>query len=417
MTQMKVLLGVTGCIGAYKAAEVLRQLQEHGATVQVVMTRHACEFVRPLTFQSLSGLPVITDMFEVTGRPEIEHISIPQGVDLFLVAPATANCLARFAHGIADDFLSTAYLATTASVVIAPSMNAEMWKHPATRANLDILVERGVRIIEPESGYLACGTIGEGRLAAVEQIVSVALKTLQAGNGQSREADLAGETVLVTAGPTVEPIDSVRYISNRSSGKMGYALAKAARQRGARVLLVSGPTKLCAPDGVERIQVQTTQEMRDAVMSNLKDASIVLKVAAVADFRPTQRFDSKIKKGAGNLQLTLEKTPDILQELGTLKGNRILVGFAAETNNVAANAQSKLRAKNLDLIVANDVSRKGVGFDADTNAVTIFTSDGRQEEIALVSKLEVAHRILDAVARFKNDRGAASARRNEPRSS
>lgn len=405
---MKVLLGVTGCIGAYKAAELLRQLQEHGAEVQVVMTDHACEFVRPLTFQSLSGMPVITGMFEPSDQTEIEHISIPQEVDLFLVAPATANCIAKFACGIADDFLTTAYLATTAPVIVAPAMNVEMWKHPATQANVERLAARGVHIVEPESGYLACGTIGEGRLAAVEKIAGVALEVLRAGKDSPSNSDFAGETVLVTAGPTVEPIDPVRFLSNRSSGKMGYAIARAARQRGARVLLISGPTKLCAPAGVERIQVQTTREMRDAVMANFEQASVIIKAAAVSDFRPAQVSEHKVKKDCGDFLLALEKTEDILQELGSIKGNRILAGFAAETENVQANAQSKLKAKNLDLIVANDLTREGAGFDVDTNAVTIFTAGGRHEEVALASKVEIAHRILDAVLSCKRSRLPAS---------
>lgn len=405
---MKVLLGVTGCIGAYKAAELLRQLQEHGAEVQVVMTDHACEFVRPLTFQSLSGMPVITGMFEPSDQTEIEHISIPQGVDLFLVAPATANCVAKFACGIADDFLTTAYLATTAPVIVAPAMNAEMWKHPATQANVERLAARGVHIVEPESGYLACGTIGEGRLAAVEKIADAALEVLRAGKDSPSNSDFAGETVLVTAGPTVEPIDPVRFLSNRSSGKMGYAIARAARQRGARVLLISGPTKLCAPAGVERIQVQTTREMRDAVMANFEQASVIIKAAAVSDFRPAQVSEHKVKKDSGDFLLALEKTEDILQELGSIKGNRILAGFAAETENVPANALSKLKAKNLDLIVANDLTREGAGFDVDTNAVTIFTAGGWHEEVALASKVKIAHRILDAVLSCKKSRLSAS---------
>ncbi|MGO9648889.1 MAG: bifunctional phosphopantothenoylcysteine decarboxylase/phosphopantothenate--cysteine ligase CoaBC, partial [Terriglobales bacterium] len=328
---MKVALGVSGGIAAYKAAEIVRLLQERGIRVQVIMTRAAQEFVRPLTFAALSGEKVITDMFAAGNeQPNIdsavEHIAVAQSIDALLVAPATADVLARFAQGISSDFLSTLYLATTAPVVVAPAMNVNMWNHPATQANLEILKKRGVRVIEPGEGYLACGMTGPGRLAENELIVAATLEAL----GASQE--LAGETVLITAGPTREKIDPVRYLTNRSSGRMGYALAEAALRRGARVLLVSGPTALTPPGAAEVTRVESAEEMRQAVLRLLPQATIVIKTAAVADYRPKSAASQKIKR-TGPMSLELEPTADILSEVARHKQSQIVVGFAAETQN------------------------------------------------------------------------------------
>ena len=397
---MKVALGVTGGIAAYKAAELVRLLQDRGIRVQVVMTRAAQEFVRPLTFAALSGEKVITDLFgagaeEPNIDSAVEHIAVAQAIDALVVAPATADAVAKFAHGEANDFLTTLFLATTAPAVIAPAMNVNMWDNAATQANIQTLKARGVTIVEPDSGYLACGMVGAGRLAANETIVLAVLKALKA------EQDLAGETVLITAGPTREPIDPVRYIGNRSSGKMGYALAEAALRRGGKVILVSGPTSLKPPSSAEVIHVQTAQQMRDAVMAHFEQATIVIKAAAVADFT-VRAADEKIKR-KGPITLDLEPTIDILAELGAKKGSRIVVGFAAETNDVLANARKKLENKSLDAIVLNDVSQPGIGFDSERNAVTILTHAGA-ETVPESSKWEVAHRVLDAVVRVKLER-------------
>jgi phosphopantothenoylcysteine decarboxylase/phosphopantothenate--cysteine ligase len=397
---MKVALGVTGGIAAYKAAELVRLLQDRGIRVQVVMTRAAQEFVRPLTFAALSGEKVITDLFgagaeEPNIDSAVEHIAVAQAIDALVVAPATADVIAKFAHGEANDFLTTLFLATTAPVVIAPAMNVNMWDNAATQANIQTLRARGTSVVEPDSGYLACGMVGAGRLAANETIVLAVLKALKA------EQDLTGETVLVTAGPTREPIDPVRYIGNRSSGKMGYALAEAALRRGAKVILISGPTALKPPASAEVIQVQTAQQMRDAVMSHLGRATIVIKAAAVADF--TVRSAAEKIKRKGPMTLELEPTIDILAEVGAKKGSRILIGFAAETNDALANARKKLASKSLDAIVLNDVSQPGIGFDSERNAVTILTHAGA-ETVPETSKWEVAHRVLDAVVKLKAER-------------
>jgi phosphopantothenoylcysteine decarboxylase/phosphopantothenate--cysteine ligase len=396
---MKVALGVTGGIAAYKAAEIVRLLQEKvpGIRVQVVMTRAAQEFVRPLTFAALSGEKVITDLFSPEGHEPnidsaIEHIAVAQSIDALLVAPATADVLAHFAQGIAGDFLTTLYLATTAPVVVAPAMNLNMWNHPATQTNLEILRQRGVKIVEPGAGYLACGMTGAGRLADNDAIVAAVMAALGASQ------DLSGETVLVTAGPTREKIDPVRYLTNRSSGRMGYALAEAALRRGARVLLVSGPTSLTAPGAVEITAVESAEEMRDAVLQLLPQATIVIKTAAVSDYRPKSAAGQKIKR-KGPMTLELEATPDILKELSLKKTAQIIVGFAAETENVLENARQKLVSKNLDAIVVNDVSREGVGFDSDRNAVTIITHD-QVVEVPETSKWEVAQRVLDQIMRL-----------------
>jgi len=402
---MKVALGVSGGIAAYKAAEIVRLLQDRGIGVQVVMTRSAQEFVRPLTFAALSGEKVITGMFVPGDEPEeqaanidsaIEHIAVAQSIDALVVAPATADLLAHFAQGIASDFLTTLYLATTAPVIVAPAMNVNMWNHPATQANLQILRQRGVEIVEPGAGYLACGMIGAGRLAGNETIIAAVMEALGASQ------DFSGETVLITAGPTREKIDPVRYLTNRSSGRMGCALAETALRRGARVLLVMGPTGLTPPGAAELTQVESTEEMRDAVLKLLPQASVVIKTAAVSDYRPKAAASQKIKR-KGGMTLELEATPDILKELSLKKGAQIVVGFAAETENVLENARQKLMSKNLDAIVVNDVSREGVGFDSDRNAVTIMT---RQEviEVPETTKWEVAQRVLDQVVRLRQHR-------------
>jgi phosphopantothenoylcysteine decarboxylase / phosphopantothenate---cysteine ligase len=405
---MNILLGVTGCIGAYKAAEILRGLQRAGARVRVVMTRSAAEFVRPLTFEALSGRPVVTEMF---GRPdyaEIEHIALAREAGLLLVAPATANVIAKFAHGVADDFLSTLYLSNTNPVLVAPAMNVEMWQHPATQANLAVLRERGVNFVEPESGYQACGEIGVGRLASVERIVGRALELLKAPNAERRTPnDFAGEHVLITAGPTVEDIDPVRFITNRSSGRMGYALAEAAVVRGARVTLVSGPTKLAPPAGVEFVAVRSTAEMYVAVMKRVADAGVFIGCAAVADYRPVTRAAQKIKKqGRAGITLELEPTEDIIAAVGASAAHngRIVVGFAAESESLLENADRKLREKGLDLIVANDITRADAGFDVETNAATLIRRDGSRAELPLQGKRELAGRVLDEIALLRRAR-------------
>ena len=395
---MKVALGVSGGIAAYKAAEVLRLLQDRDIRVQVIMTQAAQEFVRPLTFAALSGEKVITGMFSAgNAEPNIdsavEHIAVAQSIDALVVVPATVDLLAKFAQGIANDFLSTLYLATTAPVIVAPAMNVNMWNHPATQANLEILRKRGVKIVEPDSGYLACGMIGAGRLAANEAIVAAVLEALGAAQ------DLAGETVLITAGPTREKIDPVRYITNRSSGRMGYALAEAALRRGAHVLLVSGPAAILPPDAAEITRVETAEQMRDAVLTLLPQATIVIKTAAVSDYRPKATAVQKLKR-TGPMALELEPTSDILAELAGKKTNQLIIGFAAETENVLENARKKLGKKSLDAIVVNDVSREGVGFDSDRNAVTILTQD-EVVEVPETTKWEVAQRVLDQVVKLR----------------
>jgi len=396
---MKIALGVSGGIAAYKAAEIVRLLQDRGIRVQVIMTRAAQEFVRPLTLAALSGEKVITGMFSAGEEHEpniesaIEHIAVAQSIDVLVVAPATADVLAHFAQGIASDFLTTLYLATTAPVVVAPAMNVNMWNHPATQANLEILRKRGVRIVEPGEGYLACGMTGPGRLAENESIVAALMEALGASQ------DLARETVLITAGPTREKVDPVRYLTNRSSGRMGYALAEAASRRGARVLLVSGPTALTPPGAAELTQVESAEQMRQAVLKLLPEATVVIKTAAVSDYRPKSTASQKIKR-SGPMSLELEPTVDILAEIARHKSSQIVVGFAAETQNALENARKKLASKSLDAIVVNDVSREGVGFDSDRNAVTIITHDS-VVEVPETTKWEVAQRVLDEVVRLR----------------
>lgn len=400
---MKVALGVSGGIAAYKAAELVRLLQDRGVRVQVVMTRAAQEFVRPLTFAALSGEKVITDLFGAGAeQPNIEsaveHIAVAQSIDALVIAPATADVIAKLAHGQADDFLTTLFLANTAPVVVAPAMNVNMWENAATQANLKTLKARSIRVVEPDSGYLACGMIGPGRLAANETILAAVLDVL--GSRQ----DLAGETVLVTAGPTREAIDPVRYISNRSSGKMGYAVAEAALRRGAKVILISGPTALKPPTAATFVPVKTVEEMRQAALAHLADASVVIKAAAVADFTVRNPALEKIKRKE-SITLELQPAPDILAEISRNKGSRIVVGFAAETHNALENARKKLREKALDAIVLNDVSQPGIGFDSERNAVTILTSAG-EEAVPEMSKWEIAHRVLDAVVKMKAERAS-----------
>jgi len=398
---MQITLGVTGGVAAYKAAELLRLLQQDGFTVQVVMTRGAREFVTPLTFAALSGQKVITDLFEKSSAGEanvesaIEHIAVAQRTDLLLVAPATADILAKFAHGIADDFLTTLYLATTAPVVVAPAMNVNMWNHAATQENVKTLRSRGVKVVNPDEGYLACGMTGAGRLAGQPEILAAVREILHA------QKDLQGETILITAGPTREDLDPVRYITNRSSGKMGYAVAEAAARRGARVILVSGPVNLDTPPGVERLDVRTAEQMHRAVTQKFPDSSVAIFAAAVADYRPAETAGAKIKRNKEALTIRLEPTPDILAGAAQSKGDRLIVGFAAETDHVAENARKKLAAKNADLIVANDVTAEGAGFDHDTNIVTLFSRDGRDLALPRLSKSEVAQRILDEVLRLR----------------
>ncbi len=390
---MNVVLGIGGGIAAYKAAELARALMERGATVQVVMTRAAQEFVRPLTFAALTARKVITEMFATGGGDDtvasaIEHIRVAQEGDALVVAPATADLLAKFAHGLADDFLSTMYLAFTGPVVLAPAMNTNMWNHPATRQNLDVLRTRGHHIVEPEEGSLACGMVGQGRLAEPDRIADAVMSVV------NRRGDYEGETVLITAGPTEEPIDPVRYISNRSSGKMGYALAQVAAQRGARVLLVSGPVSLAPPPGVELIPVRTAAQMRAAVLDRLAESTIVIKAAAVADYRLAEPAAEKIKKGLA-LDLQLEATEDILAEVGRLKGDRLTIGFAAETGNLASEAKRKLETKNCDMVVANLVGPDGTAFGSDDNEVLLVTRNSDPVVLARAPKREIAERILD----------------------
>jgi phosphopantothenoylcysteine decarboxylase/phosphopantothenate--cysteine ligase len=405
---MRITLGVTGGVAAYKAAELLRRLQQENFAVQVVMTRGAREFVTPLTFAALSGQKVITDLFADSGgeanlESAIEHIAVAQRTDLLLVAPATADILAKFARGIADDFLTTLYLASTAPVILAPAMNVNMWNHEATQANVKLLRDRGVTIVSPDEGYLACGMVGAGRLAGQEEILAAVRSVLHT------HRDLAGASILITAGPTCEDLDPVRYLTNRSSGKMGYAVAEAAAQRGAKVTLVSGPTALETPEGVARIDVRSAAEMRAAVIARFPECSIAILAAAVADYRPAVHAREKIKRGRESITVELEPTSDILATVAREKAHRLVVGFAAETDHVAENARKKLAAKNADLIVANDVTAEGAGFDVDTNIVTLFAADGRDLALPKLPKAEVAQRILDEIVRLRGVRGLADA--------
>ena len=397
---MRIALGVTGGVAAYKAAELVRRLQQEKLAVQVVMTRAAQEFVTPLTFAALTGEKVITDLFgekQASANLEsaIEHIAVAQRIDLLVIAPATADIIGKFANGIADDFLTTLYLATKVPVIVAPAMNVNMWEHAATQKNLETLRSRGVRIVEPDEGYLACGMVGPGRLAGIEAIASAVREAL------GLKHDLDGVKIVITAGPTVEDVDPVRMLTNRSSGKMGYALADAALRRGAQVVLISGPTELRAPNEADWVPVRSTEEMHRAVRERTKDAHVVIMAAAVADYRPVAPSAQKIKRSEERLVLELEPTADILAELGREKGPAILVGFAAETERLAENARRKLAAKGADMIVANDVTQEGAGFDTDTNVVTLFLRDGREKALPKMPKFDVANRILDCVLELR----------------
>jgi phosphopantothenoylcysteine decarboxylase/phosphopantothenate--cysteine ligase len=390
-----VVLGVTGCIGAYKACEVLRELQRHKVDVHVVMTESAARFVAPMTFEALSRHPVFMDQFALGQDGDIRHVSLADAADLLLVAPATANVIAKFAHGIADDALTTLHLATRAPLVVAPAMNVNMFEHPAVEQNLATLRARGATLVEPGAGYLACGWLGKGRLAEPAEIAAVALARLR------RRDDLRGVTVLVTAGPTVEDLDPVRFLSNRSSGRMGYRVAEAARDRGAEVVLVAGPTSLPDPPGVAVEHVRSAAEMQAAVERHFERAAIVVMAAAVSDYRPASVAPHKVKKQDGELALELERTPDILAGLGPRKGPRLLVGFAAETRDVLAYARDKLRRKQLDLIVANDVGQDGRVFGSETNAATLIDAGGEQVVVPETSKRELAEKLWDRVLQLR----------------
>lgn len=390
-----VVLGLSGGIACYKAADFVRALRRAGATVRVVMTASAEEFITPMTMQTLSGNPVGRATFDLTRESQIGHIELADTADAVVVAPATANIIGKIANGIADDLLTTVMLATQAPILVAPAMNVHMYENPMVRANIEKLRDHGITIIEPGEGSLACGYEGKGRLADTEILVAETARALSTH-------DLEGEHVLVSAGPNREPIDPVRFISNRSTGKMGFALAAAAWRRGARVTLVAGPTSLPTPHGVERLDVGTAEEMHDAVVDAFSHASIVFMAAAVADYRVVNPAAEKIKKGPGGMTLQLDRTVDILSELASQQEHQVLVGFAAETESVLANAQRKLRDKGIDLIVANDVSGGDTGFGVDTNAVTIFSRKGDREIVPLMSKDDVADRILDATIDFKS---------------
>jgi phosphopantothenoylcysteine decarboxylase/phosphopantothenate--cysteine ligase len=402
-----IVLGVSGGIGAYKAVEIARGLQKQGHDVAAIMTRSARRFVAPLTFEAITRHEVMTDQWKPGANADIEHIALASNAALLLVAPATANIIGKFAHGIADDFLSSLYLATTAPVLMAPAMNSNMFAHPAVVRNLETLAARGVMFVEPGEGYLACGWIGKGRLAEPADVVEAAMRALRPTGA------LAGKRVLVSAGPTYEDIDPVRYIGNRSSGRMGYAVAGEAGRRGARVTLVTGPTKIAPPAQAEVVPVRSAREMHAAVMSHAAAADVVIMAAAVADYTIDAPGEQKIAKSDGPLTLTLSRTRDILADLGQLASRHVhagplLIGFAAETHDVLARAREKLSRKRVDLIVANDVSRPGVGFDGDTNAVSLVAADG-VEDVPLQSKSAVASRILDRVERMLTERAQAHA--------
>ena len=417
----RVALGVTGGIAAYKAIEVLRGLQRAGCDVRVAMTRHACEFVQPLTFRALSGSHVVVDDYAPDNPDPIAHITFSQTIDLFLVAPATANTLAKFANGVADDFLTTTYLACNAPVLVAPAMNTSMLEHPATQRNLQKLRADGVQIIEPDKGEMACGTIGPGRLSEPDAIVSAALEILRSGvrptNSRSASRDLTGESILITAGATREPIDPVRFISNRSSGRMGFALASAAHDRGAEVTCVAGITSVSPPSGVRIINVGSAEEMHRAVARESSKATVIIAAAAVSDYRAKERSQTKIKKLEAELVLELERTPDILREVAQSRRNgQLIVGFAAETDDLLTNAREKLITKDLDAVVANDVSRKDSGFDTENNAIVILVRDQPEPiQLPLMSKLAAAHRILDEVVKMRRADAAARTASGESR--
>src|SRR4051812_7890258 len=398
---MRVVLGVSGGIAAYKSAELLRVLQGRGHEIQVVMTRAATQFVQPLTFATLSGRKVITDLFangagaEETLSSAVEHIAVAQENEVLIVAPATADLLAKFAHGMADDFLSTLYLAFGGQTVLAPAMNSQMWNHSATQENLRVLQSRGCTVISPDAGWLACGVVGAGRLPDPIQIADRVESVMHT------RRDLEGEIILITAGPTEEPIDPVRFISNRSSGKMGYALAERAARRGAQVILVSGPVNIPPPHGTKRVAVRTAREMHQAVLEHLEPATVIIKAAAVADYHVAEVPQQKLKKTATRLSLELDPTPDILAEVGRRKGDRLLIGFAAETQNLIEEARRKLVSKQCDMVVANLVGRDGIGFESDLNEVEMVTRSGPALHAGPASKSEIAEQILDRIVTLR----------------
>jgi phosphopantothenoylcysteine decarboxylase/phosphopantothenate--cysteine ligase len=393
----RIVLGVTGGIAAYKSAELTREFLKKGADVRVIMTKSAEEFITPLTMWTLSGNTVYDDLFFVSREGDIAHINLAQTADIIVIAPATANIIGKIASGIADDLLSTTVMATKAPVLICPAMNANMYENSIVTSNMERLSEVGYYFTGAAYGELACKTEGPGRLPPLGDILEKVESILS-------EKDLAGEKIVVTAGPTREPIDPVRYISNYSSGKMGYALSICARRRGADVTLVSGPTSLTIPADIKFIEVSTAREMRDAVMKEVETATIIIKAAAVADYRPKSVSESKIKKREGKKSLSLERTPDIISEIGDIKGDRILVGFAMETEDIIVNARRKLKEKKMDLIVANDLSEEGSGFQYDTNRVKIIDPEGTIEELPLLDKMEVADRILHRVRKICDER-------------
>jgi phosphopantothenoylcysteine decarboxylase/phosphopantothenate--cysteine ligase len=397
-----VALGVCGGIAAYKAVEILRGLQKAGCSVRVAMTRRACEFVQPLTFRALSGSHVVVDDYAPDNPDPIAHITFSQTADLLIVAPATANIIAKFANGVADDFLTSTYLACSVPVLIAPAMNTTMWEHPATQRNLQRLRADGVHIMEPDAGEMACGTIGPGRLSEPDRIVTAALEILRAPR-LAQGKDLAGERFLITVGATREEIDPVRFISNRSSGRMGFAIAEAVVRRGGEVTVVAGVTTVAPPPGVRIVEALSAEEMSRAVAQERANATVFIGAAAIADYRPSQRANQKIKKSNDSFTLTLERTPDVLAEVAAARANGMLViGFAAETDNLLDNARKKLQTKKLDAIIANDVSREDSGFDSNTNAITIITqNDNGAIELPLMSKAEVADRILDVIVKLR----------------
>ena len=391
----RIVLGVTGGIACYKAVEVVRLLVKEGFAVQVIMTRGATEFVTPLTFQTLSGRPVATETFSLTQESEIGHINMADWADLFVIAPATANALGKIAAGIADDLLTTVVMATQAPLLIAPAMNIHMWENPILQENVRKLRRFGYHVMAPEEGYLACGYDGKGRLPEATSILEEIKKIL-------KKKDLTGEKIMITAGPSREPLDPVRYLSNRSSGKMGYALARAALRRGAEVVLISGPTALEPPTGVRFIPVITAADMRQAALEIFPWCTAVIMAAAVADYRPVDVADQKIKRGKGPIEVRFEPNPDILRELGAKKDGKVLVGFAAETEALTTNAKKKLREKNLDIIVANDVTAVGSGFDGDTNMATILDRCGFSMELPLMSKEDLADHVYDRLVALKS---------------
>jgi phosphopantothenoylcysteine decarboxylase / phosphopantothenate---cysteine ligase len=403
--KFKIALGVSGGIAAYKAIEVLRGLQRLNCDVRVAMTSRACEFVQPLTFRALSGHHVVVDDYAPDNPDPIAHITFSQSVDLFVVAPATANIISKFANGIADDFVTSTYLACTAPVLVAPAMNTTMLEQPATQRNLAQLKADGVYIVEPDSGEMACGTVGPGRLSEPDQIVTAAWEILN----QSQKLDLKEEHLLITVGATREELDPVRFISNRSSGKMGFALAKAALERGAKVTAIVGATSVNAPAGIDVVNVSSAGDMANAVANHIRQSTVFIGAAAVADYRPVKRADQKLKKSDQSVTIELEKTPDILSYVSSNRNNGMLViGFAAETENLLANASTKLQAKNLDAIIANDVTRKDSGFDSDVNAITIIERGSTPTSLPLMSKKDAANQILDLVVRLRTTNKSTS---------